>query len=355
MNDFRDPFPKGFEGSCLELHRPVSISRRHLMAMALSGAFVSTSRLASAADRQTLHFGILPIGGAVDSRNSWGPVLDDLSRVLGRPFSVLSATSYEILGEAVRRGEIDMAFLSGKLALEAVTQHDMRVIAQVTRHDGLPGYRAVLVSRAGGEVTDLNAVLAEPGRWRLARGEKSSMSGYIIPKMQLFLPRRIDIETSFRGEIVSTHQRTALAVVNGEADLATNNTADLELFRNQFPAEASRLRILWESDLIPHGVIVWRRQASGDMHLLVQRFLAQFGRGEGAVAEAQRGALKRLHDLAGFLAADNRALLPVAQLTHQLDLESARSAQWINEAARQARLARIESQFAAQLKRLNAE
>ena len=355
MNDFRDHFSTGFEARRLDSIRPAGLSRRTLMTVVLSGAFAGFPRSAWTADSQTLHFGILPIGGAVDSRNSWGPVLDDLSRVLGRPFSVLSATSYEMLGEAVRRGEIDMAFLSGKLALEAVTQHDMRVVAQVTRHDGLPGYRAVLVSREGGPVPDLAAVLAEPGRWRLARGEKSSMSGYIIPKMQLFLPRQIDIETGFRGDVVSTHQRTALAVVNGEADLATNNTADLELFKNQFPAEASRLRILWKSDLIPHGVIVWRRQASGDMHRVVQRFLAQFGRGEGATADAQRAMLKRLHDLAGFLAADNRALLPVAQLTRQLDLESARSAQWISEAAKQTRLARIENQYAAQLKRLNAE
>jgi len=61
-----------------------------------------------------------------------------------------------------------------------------------------------------------------------------------------------------------------------------------------------------------------------------------------------------LHDLAGFLGADNRALLPVAHLTHQLELDSAHSAQWINDAALRTRLRRIEDEYAAQLKQLKA-
>ena len=121
--------------------------------------------------RAPLRFGILPIGGMVDSRTGWEPLLDELMQALGRPIHMFSATSYEGLGEAVRRGEVDLAFLSGKMALDAVTQHDMRAIAQVTRHDGLPGYRALLLAREGGPVRDLEAVLVEPGRWRLARGE----------------------------------------------------------------------------------------------------------------------------------------------------------------------------------------
>ena len=105
--------------------------------------------------RAPLRFGILPIGGMVDSRTGWEPLLDELMQALGRPIHMFSATSYAGLGEAVRRGEVDLAFLSGKMALDAVTQHDMRAIAQVTRHDGLPGYRALLLAREGGHAGDV--------------------------------------------------------------------------------------------------------------------------------------------------------------------------------------------------------
>lgn len=330
-------------------------TRRQAMQAAVVAACWPLALRAGEDARAPLRFGILPIGGMVDSRTGWEPLLDELMQALGRPIHMFSATSYEGLGEAVRRGEVDLAFLSGKMALDAVTQHDMRAIAQVTRHDGLPGYRALLLAREGGPVRDLEAVLVEPGRWRLARGEKRSMSGFIVPKLQLFLPRQIDIETRFQGDIVGTHQRTALAVANGEADLATNNSADFERFRTQFPAETARLRVLWQSELVPHGFIVLRNAHGDTMRGRAQRFLAQYGRGSGAQAEQQRAALKGLHDFAGFLPADNRALLPVARLTRQLDLDSAHSATWINDAARQARLARIESQYATQVQMLSAD
>ena len=333
---------------------PMSVVRRALLLALATGSL--THSASQAAEGGALHFGILPIGGTVDSRVSWEPLLESMSDALGRTITILSVTAYSMLGDAVKRGEVDMAFLSGKMALDAVTLHDMSVVAQVTRHDGLPGYRAMLLSNASGQVRDLEAVLAEPGRWRLARGEKRSMSGYIIPKLQLFMPRRVDIETAFKSEVVGTHQRTALAVANGEADVATNNTADFERFSSQFPVERKRLRVIWESELIPHGVIVMRRSV-GDRSLrqTARQFFAQYGRGQGSQAEEQRAALKQLHDLAGFLPADDRALLPVAHLTHQLELDSAKSAQWINEAALQARLQRIETQYAAQLKRLTAQ
>ncbi len=332
-------------------------TRRALLAGALAlGAAPCLPARAQAIQLGTpIRFGILPIGGTVDSRNGWAPVLAELGQAIGRPVTLLSATSYNMLEQALRRDEVDMAFLSGKMALDAVMQRGMRVIAQVARHDGLPGYRATLLARSGGPVPSLDAVLANPGKWRLARGEKRSLSGFIVPKLELFLPRGIDIETSFAGGAVGTHQQTALAVANGEAELATNNTADFERFNLVFPAEAARLTVLWQSDLIPHGAIVIRRGYDGALRERVQQFFWQYGRGRGRRAEQQRQTLKALHDFAGFPAADNRALIPVARLTHKLELDSARSAQWINEAARQARLARIDSEYAEQLRALQAE
>ena len=331
------------------------LRRRALPSVVAGLLFGLALALASAvAGAQTapppLRFGILPLGGAFESRNDWDPLLADLSTAIGRPVAVLSVTSYDALEQAIQRGEVDMAFLSGKMALDAVTQRRMQVVAQVTRHDGLPGYRALLLSRKGGGLDALEPVLAQPGRWRLARGESRSVSGFIVPQLQLFLPRHIVMETAFRDEIVGTHQATALAVANGEADVATNNTADFERFTLQFPREAQRLQVIWESDLIPHAQIVVRRDDPPEFQARVQRFLVDYARGKGARADAQRAVLKSLHDLAGFVAADNRSLVPAARLAHQLALRNAADAQFVNVAARQARIARIEAQYAEQLR-----
>ncbi len=98
-------------------------------------------------DTAPVRFGILPLGGAFESRSDWDPLLAELSRAINRPVSVLSVNSYEALEQAIQRDEVDRAFLSGKMALDAVTQRRMKVVAQVVRHDGLPGYRALLLAR----------------------------------------------------------------------------------------------------------------------------------------------------------------------------------------------------------------
>ncbi|MGJ7581443.1 phosphate/phosphite/phosphonate ABC transporter substrate-binding protein [Variovorax sp. RHLX14] len=295
-----------------------------------------------------VRFGILPLGGAFESRNDWEPVIADLSRALGRPVQMLSVNSYEALEQAIQRDEVDMAFLSGRMALDTVTQRRMRVVAQVVRHDGLPGYRAILLARRSGPPDTLENLLATPERWRLARGDRRSVSGFIVPQLQLFLPNRIAMETRFRSEQVGTHQFTALAVANGEADVATNNTADFARFSLQFPVEASSLKTIWQSELIPHAQIVVRRDYAADFRRQVQEFLIGYARRSGPRGDTERGHLKTLHDLAGFVSADNSSLLPAATLSYQLARQSALEAQWVSEAAKEARLRRIEETYAAQ-------
>jgi phosphonate transport system substrate-binding protein len=349
----------GADGASFVLHARPTAERLRMMAwlallrrcvlLALLGlAFAAPMQSALAADEAPLRFGILPLGGAFESRNDWEPLLADLSRAIGRPVSILSVNSYEALEQAIQRDQVDMAFLSGKMALDTVTQRRMSVVAQVTRHDGLPGYRALLLTRKTGPRTTLKGLLAEPERWRLARGESRSLSGFIVPQLQLFLPNHIAMETRFASEVVGTHQATALAVANGEADVATNNTADFERFKLQFPAEAERLQVIWESELIPHAQIVVRREYGPEFQKKVQAFLVEYARAKGPRGDAERAVLKSLHDLAGFVAADNSSLLPAAKLAYQLARQSAMSSQWVNEAARQARLQRIENGYAEQ-------
>jgi phosphonate transport system substrate-binding protein len=223
------------------------------------------------AARMALRFGVLPIGGTLDSRNDWAPLLADLERTLGRPVTMFSASSYGALARAIERDEVDIAFLSGEMALEAVTRRGMRVVAQVTRHDGLPGYRAILLVRAEGPRSTLAALLADPDSWRMARGEALPVGLHRAAAGVLPAASHRDGNALCQRDR-RHHQRIALAVANGEADIATSNTADFERFQLQFPEEAARLRIIWSSDLIPHGQIVMRRTFSPALRRAVQDF-----------------------------------------------------------------------------------
>ena len=302
-----------------------------------------------------LRFGILPSGGAVDSRHRWAPLLADMARAIGRPVTGLSVTSYESFGQALQRDEVDIAMLTAKLALDAVTQGRMRVLAEVRRHAGDAEHRAVLLVRKGGALGNLGDLLAAPGRWRLARGDSRSVSGFIVPQVELFLPNRIAMETAFRSELVDTHQATALAVANGDADVATNNTTDLQRFREQFPVEAARLQVIWTSAPTPPAQIVLRRDAPPELHRTLQAFLAGYGQAAGLRGDAERAVLQSLRAALGFVVKDDSALLPAAELEYRLAWQRAMTAAWVNEAAKQARLERIAQDHARQVALLKGE
>lgn len=310
-------------------------------------ALLFTSPEADAQARNTppietapLRFGILPIGGAVESRDDWVPLLDALRIAIHRPVSVRSVPSYEALQQAIRRNEIDLAVLSGKLALDAVTERRMNVIAEVVRNRDAPEHRAVLLARKAPPLDTLDKMLASPEQWRLARGDHRSMTGFVLPQLLLFLPNKIVMETRFRSELIENHQNTALAVANGDADVATNNTTDFERFKRNFPAEAERLQIIWRSEPTPPLVFLARRELPAELQKSIQSFVIGYGRKPGP--EIERDVLRNLHTGRGYAAADNSALLAVADLEYRLERQRAISAQWVDEAARQARLARIE-------------
>jgi len=300
--------------------------RRMSFALLLASAALAVLPGVSRAQEAALRFGVLPLGGALESRQDWKPLLDDMGASVSRPVVALSFTSYEGLRLAMQENRVDLAFVSGKLALEAL--------------------------RKDGPIQTLDDVLNQPGKWRLGMGETQSMSGYVIPQLQLFAPRGIAIERHFPSELVDGHQGTALAVANGDVDVATNNTADLDRFRTHFPQEAARLKIIWESDLIPHGAIVMQRGFPDAMRDKVRAFLSGYGHGTGARADTERVVLSRLHGLAGFPTADNRMLLQVLRLEYQLSQRQALQGQWVSEQARQSRLARLAAEYEDQRQRL---
>ncbi|MFH0132473.1 phosphate/phosphite/phosphonate ABC transporter substrate-binding protein [Variovorax sp. VaC1] len=324
------------------------------LALAQAVNAVASEKSTPPAVIKSIRFGVLPLGGTVESRALWTPLMADMSRAIGMPVDAYSVPSYEELDRAIGRDEIDMAFLSAKMALDAVMQRRMKVVAQIARRPGMPEHRAVLLMRKAAPFNTLDAMLAQPEHWRLARGDSRSVTGFIVPQSQLFLPHSIEMETRFRSEFVGTHQATALAVANGDADVATNNTTDFERFRQQFPIEAERLQVVWESEPPPGAPMVVRRDYPPEFQARLQGFLTGYGKGKGARADAERKVLETLRAAYGYAVADDSALLPEAKLEYQLGKQRAMAASWVNEAAREQRLQRIEKTYAQQVETLRA-
>jgi len=328
-------------------HRPAA----RLLAL----AWMFAAGLAGAQPKAPLRFGVLPMGDVVESRRNWEPLWADVGKEIGLPVVPLSVSTYEALSGAIQRREVDIAFLPGKMALDAVSSGHMKVIAQVKRRDGPAEHQAVLIVRKDSPLKGLDRLLATPEQWVMARGPNRSVSGYVVPQTQLFLPRGIDIETRFKDVVVGTHQETALAVANGMADVATNNTTDLERFGHQFPVEAQRLKVIWRSQSTPAADILVRSDMPPSLRRKLRDALTGYGRQDGPAGERQRETLRALKASYGYLAADNSALQPAAQLEYEMARQRALSAQWTSAAAKAARLDRIEKDRARTMALLQPE
>lgn len=296
-------------------------------------------------DPTAIRFGILPIGSAAESREQWRPLLQDLEKKLGHPVTAVSVSSYAGLSGAIGEQRVDIAFLSGQLAIEAVEHQHMSVVAQFVRSDGAKGNVAMLLVRSDSNIHNLHDLLDSPRHWRYARGEPLSVTGYVMPEAQVFASRGLHSDTFFASVRVGNHQNNALAVVNGEVDVATGNNPDLDLFRRNFPNEAAQLRVIWRSSLIPSGVLVVRDGMAEPLRSRLIAFMREYGQSAGAVGERERANLARIPDLAGFAAADNGVLKPFIELEFLLIREQAEHGRWVNESAREARLKQIDVDY----------
>jgi phosphonate transport system substrate-binding protein len=293
----------------------------------------------------SLRFGILPIGSAAESLRQWRPFLDDLQHRLNLPVTTVSVSSYNGLSGAIDAQGVDVAFLSGRLALEAVEHQHMRVFAQFVRSDGAKGNVAMLVVRADGRIHSLDGMLATPGQWRYARSEPLSVTGFVMPEAYVFAPRGINSDTFFASVLVGGHQANLLSVVNRDADVASSNNPDLDLFRRNFPREASQLKVIWRSAVIPSGVLVVRDGLAEPLRRQLTDFILSYGTAAGDLGEQQRATLARIPDLGGFSPQDNRVLLPFVDMLHALSREQAEHGQWISPQAKQARLMQIDQDY----------
>jgi phosphonate transport system substrate-binding protein len=300
----------------------------------------------------SIRFGILPIGSAAESLEQWRPLLEDLHKRLGRQVTTVSVGSYASLSSAIGAQRVDVAFLSGKLAVQAVTRQRMRVFAQFIRSDGGRGNVAMLVVRADSAIHDLDGLLAAAGRWRYACSEHLSVTGYTAPEAYVFAPRGLNSDTFFGTVRMGDHQSNLLAVVNREMDVASSNNPDMDLFRRHFPNEASELKVIWRSQLIPSGVLVVRDGMSGLLRQHLTEFFLAYGNAAGEEGRRERAVLALIPDLGGFAVATNHVLQPFIDMQHTLLREQASHARWVSRPARQAKLAEIDRDYQRDLQTL---
>jgi phosphonate transport system substrate-binding protein len=96
-----------------------------------------------------------------------------------------------------------------------------------------------------------------------------------------------------------------------------------------------------------------RGDLSPDLRAAITAFVTEYAK-SGRNAAAELAKLKLIHDISGFAPASNETLIPFAQIDYTLDRRRALSAQWVSNAAMQARLQKIEGDHERLIRELKA-
>lgn len=320
-----------------------------LAALLLVGCEQSASRSEDVANPPVIRFGIVSTESTTGLRSGFEPLLEDLSKALGREVRPFFASDYAGVIEGMRFKKVDLAWFGNKSAIEAVDRANGEVFLQTRQSDGAPGYWSVVIAHRDHGLASIDDAIARADQLIFGNGDPHSTSGYLIPSYHLWAKRGLDPNRIFKRVVSANHESNCLAVANKHVHLATNNTEALERFRDSNPEEYKSLVVLWKSPLIPSDPLVWRRDLDSGLKDELRTFLLRYGR-EGADAERERAVLAEISGgWAPFEPSTDDQLLPVREIMLarellQLDPEQSASQQRREELER--RIAEIRARQA---------
>ena len=226
-----------------------------------------------------------------------------LGKLVGVPVRVTVASDYAAVIEALRNRTADLAFVHPGGYVLASREAKATIVAKNVWHGKSSFTSRIFVRRDTGIKT-----LEDLRGKTIAFVDPASSSGYIYPMVLLIqrgLVRNRDPKTFFKDVVFSgAHDASMRALLNGHVDAI----ASFDLAREQYlkdPTERERLVVVAETPEIPEAGIAARDGLDAATVAKVRAALLQI-RGP-----AHAALLKRLYEIDGFEAAEDREYDPV--------------------------------------------
>lgn len=280
---------------------------------------ISFSANALAESPKVITIGIIGTDAQQGLKQRWQPMLDDYSKAIGLPVKSYFAPDYAGIIQAMRFKKIQLGYFGNKSAMEAVDRADAELFARYIDEDGEQGYYSVLLANSNNNnINNLQDVIDNRAQLTFGNGEPNSTSGFLVPGFQALAQN--DISTrDFKRTINANHGANFMAVAHNTVDVATNHSLNLDRMAESSPALRAKVKVVWQSSLIPSDVLTWRKDFPADLKTKTQAFFVNYGK------DGNKQALAALHELkwAGLAATDNNQLLPLRQMeTYKSILET---------------------------------
>jgi len=301
---------------------------------------VSTLFAPAHADEQekSINFGIISTESQQNLRPQWEPFLKDMSAKLGMKVNAFFAPDYAGIIQGMRFNKVDIAWYGNLSAMEAVDRANGQVFAQTVAADGSPGYWSVLIVNKDSPINNLQDLLAKRKDLTFGNGDPNSTSGYLVPGYYVFAKNNVTVN-DFKRSVNASHETNALAVANGQVDVATNNTENLDKLKTSAPDKLKALKVIWKSPLIPGDPIVWRKNLSEATKDKLYDFFMSYGK-----TPEEKDVLSRL-GWAPFRASSDLQLVPIRQLALFKQMQGVKDNKGLDDKEKISKVSELQNQL----------
>ena len=290
-----------------------------------------------------ISFGIISTDSAAAQRDRWEPFFRDMEKKTGLTVKSFYASDYAGVIEAMRFNKVQVAWYGNKAAMEAVDRANGEIFAQLMYADGTYGYHALLITHKDSPYKSLDDVFTNGKNINFGIGDPNSTSGFLVPTYYVFSQRKVDPREVFKTVRNGSHGANIQAVLAKQLDVATNNTEDYGRLEATKPDQASQIRVIWKSPLIPSDPFVWRKDLDSASKEKIRNFVLNYAKTD----PAEKQILKNIYNYGGFRASTNAQLNPIRQLELFKDRRKIESDSAMSVAEKTVKLAEIDKALAA--------
>jgi phosphate/phosphite/phosphonate ABC transporter binding protein len=224
-----------------------------LLALAVLGA-VGLGALAlwgsSAETGPPLVLGLAPVMAEEPYLQAHMPLQAYLEDALDRPVELASYGSYDALGQALRRGELDLAALPPTLYIRVKEREPDLLVLATKMVDGGKGVSGVLLVP---EISEIHQVTDLPGH-TICLTDLNSTTGWNLPRAYL-TERGVDLESDLTVVRSGNHLQAIEDLLDGRCEVAATYQDAIRGASTQ-GLEVGRLTILVTTGRAPHDAFV---------------------------------------------------------------------------------------------------
>lgn len=242
------------------------------------------SSAGSDANPETIIMGFVPSQESDTIADTIEPLAKKLSEELGEDVEVEGRvmTNYTALVEAMGTNEVHIGFVPAFGYVLANQEHEVEVLLKSERF-GSGSYVAQYLVRSDSGLETLADL--EGKTW--AFGDPTSTSGYLFPAVQLANEFDLeDPENEFFGESVQTggHDNSAIAVYNGDADVATTFDDVRTTLVEEYPDIMEKLTVIETTAEIPNDTISVTKELDDELVQKIKDVFLSFNDDEEMIA-----------------------------------------------------------------------